>query len=154
MATLLLILLFAGNGCIERDITGALRGSFYANDCGEPRGGFEWAGDYYANITLNKGFGKLIIEFKIGLGDPLEKHEYSVVLQTYTTDYISIMINGKKVILEWVENDTIWNTWHNYYIARYGINMDENDIIGAIQPIIFPGLYIHYYVELRLPKIY
>jgi hypothetical protein len=40
------------SGCIEKDITGLSYGILYANDCGEPKGGFEWVGDYYANLTI------------------------------------------------------------------------------------------------------
>jgi len=70
----LILGMISQSGCIEKDISGLSYGSFYANDCGVPKGGFEWAGDYYANLTLKSGVGKLTIQFKGGLGDPIEKH--------------------------------------------------------------------------------
>jgi hypothetical protein len=141
------------SGCFEDDITGDFRGSFYVNDCGEPRGGFEYAAGYYANLTLSEGRGKLIFELEIGLGDTLEKHEYIAVLRQYTQQEMRLSIDGKQIRLDRVENDTMWNKWHNYYIASFGINMPESDRIGEIKPGIFPGLLDHYYVEIRLPEI-
>jgi len=86
--------------------------------------------------------------------DKLEKHEYIVILQEYNSDEMKLLIDGREVILEWVEEDEVWNhKWDNHYIASFGVNMPESDKIGKIKPKIFPGLYAHYYVELRLPKI-
>jgi len=122
-------------------------GSLYANDCGEPRGGFEWAGEY--NITLkvySDGKGLLELIFNIGLGDPLEKHEYEI--SNFYIEYgkrIIMKIEGKLVILNFIVNDTVWNTFHNQYIAY------SNK--GNIDPTIFKGFKSHYYVELRIkPK--
>jgi hypothetical protein len=90
---------------------------------------------------------------KIGLGDPIKKHQYSVILNKYTPREMIIFVNGKEVILEWIEYDDVWDTWHNHYIASFGINMDDDEPIGKIKTDIFPGLIDHYYVELRLSKI-
>ena len=141
------------SGCIEKDISGYSYGSFYSNDCGEPKGGFEWAGDYYANLTLKNGIGILTLEFKTGLGDPIEKYDYTILLKKYTFEEMILLVNGREVILEWIEYDDVWNKWHNYYISSFGINMDDDKTIGKIKTNIFPGLIDHYYVELRLPKI-
>ncbi|MFW6120524.1 MAG: hypothetical protein ACOC80_06440 [Petrotogales bacterium] len=141
------------SGCVENDVSGKSMGVLYINDCGEPRGGFEYAASYYANLTLTNGTGILTFEVENGLGDHLEKHEYSVVLQEYTKQEMKLWIDGRLTTLEWVENDTVWNMWHNHYIASYGINMPRNKRIGKIRPRTFPGLYSHYYVEIRLPEI-
>ena len=150
----LLFFLTIFSGCIERDISGESKGSLYVNDCGEPKGGWEYTGEYFANLTLSKGIGKLTLEMKPGLGDYMTKHTYLVVLTSYTSEEMQLFIDGKKAILEWVENDEIWDhTWDNHYIARFGINMEENEIIGKIKPDYFSGLKSHFYVELRLPEI-
>ena len=141
------------SGCIEDDISGEAKGSLYVNDCGEPRCGFEYAASYYANLTVSYGRGLLVFELESGLGDTLEKHEYVAVLINYTQQEMRLLVDGRDVILERVENDTVWNKWHNYYIASYGMYMPERDRIGMIKPEIFPGLVDHYYVELRLPEI-
>jgi len=61
--------------------------------------------------------------------------------------------NAEIIIFEWIEQDTIWDTWDNYYIASFGMNMPENETIGKINPEIFPGILNHYYIELRIPEI-
>ena len=142
------------SGCFEKEVSGQSYGVFYINDSGEPKGGWEYTQPYYANLTINNGIGKLKINVKPGgMGNKLTKHNFSVVLKDYTDDEMILFIGGKKVILEWVEHDDVWNKWHNHYIASYGINMDDDETIGKIKPNVFPGVRDHYYVELRLPKI-
>ncbi|UCB59367.1 MAG: hypothetical protein JSV67_03490 [Thermoplasmatales archaeon] len=149
----LIFIIILLSGCIEKDITGSSYGSLYSNDCGVPIGGFEWVGDYYANLTIDSGIGKLIIQFKTGLGDPIEKHEYTTFIKKYTSEEMILIIDGIEVILEWIENDNVWNEWHNHYIGSYGIYMNNNETIGKIKTDVFPGLKDNFYVELRLPKI-
>lgn len=149
-----LILITQGlTGCIESNISGKSYGSFYLNDCGEPKGGFEYVAIYFANLTINGGIGNLTLEIKPGIGDKITKHEYLVILKEYTSSNIILLIGGKKVVLEWIEYDEVWDHWHNHYIASFGINMNDNEKIGKIKPKIFPGIYNHYYVEIRLPQI-
>ena len=64
-----------------------------------------------------------------------------------------LFIDYRIVVLRWIEYDEVWNKWHNHYIASFGINMNDDEKIGKITPNIFPGIYDHYYVELRLPQI-
>ena len=52
------------SGCVEKDVSGETMGSLYINDCGEPRGGFEYAASYYANLTLSNGTGMLTFELE------------------------------------------------------------------------------------------
>ena len=85
--------------------------------------------------------------------DKITKHEYLVILKEYSPSNIVLLIDCKKVVLEWIKYDEVWNKWHNHYIASFGINMDKDEKIGKIKPNIFPGIYDHYYVELRLPQI-
>ena len=122
-----------------------ISGSFYANDAGEPKGGFEWAGQY--NVTgeiFLDGTGWINITIVAGLGDPLDEHFYLIKEFKLTKDNASFYIkpfSGEtwyRVVLNYTANDTIWNTYHGYYIGRY------------INPEIFPGLVAHYYVEIRL----
>ena len=150
---LCIILISQGlTGCIEKDISGEFYGSFYINDCGEPKGGFEYVAIYYANLTINEGIGNLTLEITGG-GDKITKHEYLVILIEYTPSKMILLIDHRIVVLEWIEYDEVWNKWHNHYIASFGINMDDDETIGKIKPNIFPGIYDHYYVELRLPQI-
>lgn len=152
--TVLLILTILSSGCIEKNITGKTRGGFYTNDSGEPKGGWEYTENFYANLTLTNGIGKLTIEPYSKDNDKLKKHNYTAILQEYTPETMQLLIDGRQVILKWIKNDTIWDhTWDNHYIASYGISMPTEDTIGSIKPEIFPGLLPHYYVELRLPKI-
>ena len=53
------------SGCVEIDVSGESIGSLYVNDCGEPRGGFEYAASYYANLTLSNSTGMLTFELEI-----------------------------------------------------------------------------------------
>jgi len=141
-------------GCIEKEISGECQGIFYINDSGEPKGGWEYTQPYYANLTINNGIGKLNIEIVPGgMGNRLTKHNFLVILKNYSEDEMVLLIDGKEVILEWVEHDDLWNKWHNHYIASFGIYMDENDALGKIKPDFFPGVRETYYVELRLPEI-
>ena len=135
-------------------LSGFALGSLYMNDCGEPNCGFEYCGSFYANLTLHDSIGTLTIELEIGLGDPLLQHVYAVELLEYTPQIIRMNIDGEEVTLEWVANDTVWDTWHNYYIASHiEDNPEERGGIGSISPDIFPGLASWYYVELRLPRL-
>ncbi len=121
------------------------RGSMYVNDSGEPKGGFEWAGEY--NVTITKD--KMKLEFIIGLGDPLTKHSYNIkIIEFRENEYVKIRIeNGSNplihvdIIFEYVENDTIWNSFHHYYIAYH------------VPPTLFPGFHAHYYVEIRIKPV-
>ncbi|MEM2153786.1 MAG: hypothetical protein QXY76_02650 [Nitrososphaeria archaeon] len=62
-------------------------------------------------------------------------------------------IDGKEVVLEFVEKDNVWNgQYNNYYIASWGSEAPKEEIIGKISPAIFYGLESHYYVELRLKE--
>jgi len=83
----------------------------------------------------------------------MSQHGYNIILNKYTSEEMILLIDGKKVILEWVEYDDVWDKWHNHYIASFGIYMSHDETIGIIETDIFPGLIDHYYVELRLPKI-
>ena len=139
-----------GNCC---PVSGVTYGSFYINDCGQPHGGFEYCGTYYANMTLNQSNGFLNIELKIGLGDPLQQHIYNVELIEYTYDTMRLSVENQNVTLIRIENDTIWNKWHNYFIASHTDDVPERRGIGIITPDIFPDLPSHYYVELRFPDI-
>lgn len=117
-------------------------GSMYVNDSGEPKGGFEWAGEYNLTIT-NK---KLYLRFVLGLGNPIEKMKYSAKIISFEPqDRVEILIqNGSnpykwvKVIFNYIENDEIWGIYNGYYIAYY------------VPPTIFPGLGPNYYVEMRI----
>jgi len=141
------------------DFTGDICASFYCNDCGEPHGGFEYCGSFYANITLDNSVGELILELKIGIGDPLQKHVYNLeFIKGIKKDRIEFLLEGEPLVLEWVEEDLVWNKWDNHYIASYSVGLPPEDGgrdgFGIIHPDMFPGLVSWYYVELRIPEIF
>ena len=53
-------------------------GTFFISDAGESHGGFEFTAEYKAEFDVTNGIGTLTITQIIGLGNPLEKHNYRV----------------------------------------------------------------------------
>ena len=90
------------------------------------------------------------------MGDPLEKHVYSITdLKINELDRITMNIDDNPVELVFVESDEIWNhQFDNNYIASWRCFAPENEIKGMISPTIFPGLPDFWYVELRIPVAY
>ncbi|MEM3504349.1 MAG: hypothetical protein QW134_09025 [Nitrososphaeria archaeon] len=130
-----------------------LRGTFFVSDAGQSHGGFEYNAEWNATLSILDDRGILTLELNIGLGDALKKHEYNVTDFVIDSKRISMKIDGKEVVLEFVEKDNVWNgQYNNYYIASWGSEAPQEEIIGKISPAIFPGLESHYYVELRLKE--
>jgi hypothetical protein len=128
-------------------------GTFFVSDAGESHGGFEFTAEYKTEFDVTNGRGTLIITQITGLGDPLEKHVYSITdLKINELDRITMNIDENPVELVFVESDEIWNhQFDNNYIASWGGFAPENEIKGMISPTIFPGLPDFWYVELRVP---
>lgn len=143
------ILFFSLHGCSKNSPRKEFFGSFYANDSGISHGGFEWGGEYDATLLINGTKGDLILEFSIGIGDYLTKHEFTVSDFSEAGGSLSFKINGKPILLVFVENDRIWNgQYNNHYI---GNNSDDaSERLGLLPVEVFTGLKAHYYVELRL----
>lgn len=134
--------------------SGEAHGTFYINDCGRPKGGFEYAGTYSANLTLDNGRGTLEIRLERGLGDPLDRHVWNVTLLEYTNEAMHLDMDGHILQLQWVDNDPIWNgQYDGTYTALWGPEMTEYEPVGHIRTDWFPGTVTHYYVELRLPRL-
>ena len=117
-------------------------GTMYANDCGEPFGGFEWCGEYDVRIENNI----MILTFTAGLGDPLQKHRYNVkIVEFVEKQHVLILIENNikwvEIKFKYYEKDPIWNKWNGYYIAHY------------VNATIFPGFAPHFYVEIRIRPI-
>lgn len=131
-------------------------GTFFISDAGESHGGFEFTAEYKTEFDVTNGRGNLIITQIIGLGDPLEKHVYSITdLNIKKNNKITMNIDNYPVELTFVRSDEIWNhQFDNNYIASWGGFAPENEIKGVISPIIFPGLPDFWYVELRIPAAY
>jgi hypothetical protein len=131
-------------------------GTFFISDAGESHGGFEFTAEYITEIDVTNGRGNLIITQNTGLGDPLEKHVYSITdLKIKKNNKITMNIDNYPVELIFVKSDEIWNhQFDNNYIASWGGFAPENEIKGIISPIIFPGLPDFWYVELRIPAEY
>jgi hypothetical protein len=131
-------------------------GTFFVIDAGQAHGGFEFTAEYKAEFTVTNGIGTLTITQIIGLGDPLEKHVYSITdLKIDKNNKITMNIDGNPVELVFVESDEFWNhQFDKHYIASCGGFSPENEIKGVISPLIFPGLPDFWYVELRIPATY
>jgi hypothetical protein len=131
-------------------------GTFFISDAGESHGGFEFTAEYITEFDVTNGRGNLIITQITGLGDPLEKHVYSITdLKIKKNNKITMNIDNYPVELIFVKSDEIWNhQFDNNYIASWGGFAPENEIKGVISPIIFPGLPDFWYVELRIPAAY
>lgn len=131
-------------------------GTFFISDAGESHGGFEFTAEYKTEFDVTNGRGNLIITQIIGLGDPLEKHVYSITdLNIKKNNKITMNIDNYPVELIFLKSDEIWNhQFDNNYIASWGGFAPENEIKGVISPIIFPGLPDFWYVELRIPAAY
>lgn len=137
--------------CSEKIEEAKLEGSFYTNDSGSAKGGFEWAGEYKASIEIVNGFGTLYLQQISGLGDPLTEHRLKVEDFEMDDSKIEMKINGFKAILLWTEKDRIWNGEYNFhYIGNNSEIISER--IGSLNPASFPGLLEHYYVELRFKR--
>ena len=142
----------------EKPIFNSLQteGTFFVSDAGESHGGFQFTAEYKTEYDVTNGKGTLTITQIIGLGDPLEKHVYSITdLKINELDRITMNIDDNPVELVFVESDEIWNhQFDNHYIASWGGFAPENEIKGVISPTIFPGLPDFWYVELRIPAVY
>ena len=119
-----------------------LTGSLYFNDSGEHHGGWEATCQWNVDLSVKAGLGILVVtpEPDFMNGEVLLKWIYQISGFQTTTEQIAMAIDGHPVVLEFVENDTIWNSYHNHYICA----------TPALSPTIFPGLMSHYYAELRL----
>ncbi|MDO8055437.1 MAG: hypothetical protein Q6361_01110 [Candidatus Hermodarchaeota archaeon] len=127
----------------QPDVT--LTGSFYFNDSGQHHGGWEATCLWNVSLTMKAGSGLLVVtpEPDYMANDMLLKWIYHISGFQITEDQIVMAIDGHPVILEFVENDTIWNRYHNHYISA----------TPDLSPTIFPGFLSHYYVELRLAPL-
>ncbi len=120
-------------------------GSLYFNDSGQHHGGWEATCQWNVSLTVKSDFGLLVVtpEPDFMNGEILLKWSYHISGFEITEEQIVIAIDGNQVILEFVENDTIWNRYHNHYICA----------TPNLSPTIFEGLMSYYYVELRLAQI-
>jgi len=122
-----------------------LTGSLNFNDSGQHHGGWEATMNWNVSLTVKAGFGVLVVtpEPDFMNGEVLLKWSYYISGFQITEEQIVMAIDGHPVVLEFVENDTIWDMYHNHYICAK----------PDLEPTIFPGLMSHYYVELRLAQI-
>ena len=121
-----------------------LTGSFYFNDSGQHHGGWEATCQWNVSLTVKSGFGLLVVipEPEFMANEMLVKWSYHISGFQITEEQIVMAIDGHPVVLEFVENDTIWNRYHNHYISA----------APDLSPTIFPGFLSYFYVELRLAQ--
>ncbi len=122
-----------------------LTGSFYFNDSGEHHGGWEATCLWNVSLTVKADFGLLVVtpEPDFMANEMLLKWIYHIGEFQITEEQIVMDIDGHPAVLEFVENDTIWNRYHNHYISA----------TPDLSPTIFPGFLNYYYVELRLTQV-
>ncbi|MFW9934787.1 MAG: hypothetical protein ACFFDU_04540 [Candidatus Thorarchaeota archaeon] len=122
-----------------------MTGTLYFNDSGEHHGGFEMAMQWNVTLFLKENSGQLVVTPEPGYmcNDVLLKWSYSIVGFQISEQNITMAIDSHPVVLEFVENDTIWNRYHNQYISA----------TPDLSPTIFPGFISHYYVEFRLAQV-
>ncbi|MEM2906065.1 MAG: hypothetical protein QW057_02550 [Candidatus Bathyarchaeia archaeon] len=129
-------------------------GSMFISDAGRSHGGFEYTASYNASMTIRGSGGKLELTLAVGLGDALRKHVYDVSGFTMDAQRISCSVDGRRLSLVWVENDTVWDhQYDRYYVASWGGDAPPEEVRGEISPQAFPGLGEGYYVELRLRPV-
>ncbi len=129
--------------------------SLFVSDAGRSHGGFEYTASWNASLITEGGSGTLRLVQTVGLGDPLQKHEYAVTGLTFVPGReISIYLDGDVVKLVWVDVDTVWNgTYSRSYIASWGSDAPPGELRGTISQSAFPGLPTFWYIELRLKPI-
>ncbi len=117
-------------------------GTLYYNDSGESHGGFEGACQWNVTLRVRGSIGVLLVTPAIGYmnSDRLKKWVFFIASFDVNSQKITMSIDGRFVELFFTNNDSVWNTYHNYYINAY----------PDLDPTIFPGFLDHYYVELRL----
>ena len=137
------------NGCPHTGITQEYSGEFLANDSGVSHGGFEWASQYTASLVIRGTKGDLILVHRIGLGDYLTKHQFSISDFADAAGYLSFKIEGRAATLALVEQDTIWNGQFDGYFAGNKTD-DPAEQLGYLPIEPFVGLNPRYYIDLRL----
>ncbi len=126
-------------------------GSLFVSDAGRSHGGFEYTAQWNATLTLSGSDGTLTMNLSTGLGDALTTHDFSVTRFSRNATTVSMLLDGKSLVMEWVSADRVWNgTYDRYYISSWGSDAPPNELIGRISPAMFPGLVSSWYVELRL----
>ncbi len=136
-------------GCPTQGITHEYSGEFLANDSGVSHGGFEWGSEYTASLVIRGTRGDLILIHKIGLGDYLKKHEFSVTDFAEVAGNISFKIDGRAASLFAVEEDLIWNRKYDGYFTGNKTS-DPAEKVGHLPIDAFAGFNSSFYVDLRL----
>ncbi|MFQ6127349.1 MAG: hypothetical protein ACE5QW_00355 [Thermoplasmata archaeon] len=140
----------SGEAC-ECSISHTFQGSFYINDAGDPKGGFEYAAEYNATLTVTESSGALVLNQISGPGDILTKHLYEVRCLCLEDNILVFGLDGNEVVLIWDLVDPVWDgNYSEHYIASWGSDAPDEARRGHIRASYFPGLLSHYYVELRL----
>jgi len=158
VALILSVVLQSSSTVIDAWSVDFIDGSMFISDAGSSHGGFEFTATYWANIS-GVSSGSILagdeivlsLKLRIGLGDPLEKHEYLFRLgYDHLQDTVWLKDSSTNISMIRVDSDMIWNhEFDGYYIASWGGYAPSDEIRGNISPMTF-GLPDHYYVELRL----
>jgi hypothetical protein len=137
------------NSCPGSRVTYEYTGELLANDSGISHGGFEWGSQYSASLVIRGTRGDLILTHKIGLGDYLRKHEFSVSEFAEMAGNISFKIEGRAASLVLIEEDIIWNRQYDGYFSGNKTS-DLSERIGYLPIEPFLGFNSSFYIDLRL----
>jgi len=149
LVLILLIPLISHTGCNTVSEKRHFAGCFIANDCGESHGGFEWVGEYTADLEIIDNEGNFNLSLSSGFSDPLCKHQFEVTNFVEVGGRLSFNIEGRQAVLIIVEIDKIWDgKYSGYYCANKSINSSEQ--IGLLPLDAFSGLDWRHYLDLRL----
>jgi hypothetical protein len=83
-------------------------GTFFISDAGNSHGGFEFTAEYKTEFDVTNSRGNLIITQITRIGDPLQKHVYSITdLKLKENNKITMNIDNYPVELIFVKSDVI-----------------------------------------------
>ena len=151
-ALILFILLVGHAGCSTVGEKRRFSGYFIANDCGESHGGFEWVGEYTADLEIIGNEGNLNLSLFSGFSDPLSRRQFGVTNFIEAGGRLSFKIEGRQAFLVIVEIDEIWDgKYSGFYCANKSLNSSEQ--IGLLPLEAFSGLDWRHYLDLRLKPL-
>lgn len=125
-------------------------GSFYVNHAGEPTSDPPCYAEFNVTLVVLNSSGSL--EFnRTGGALNVTLTSLPVHCLCRSNEQVSFTIVGRELRLIWDPVDPVWNgMYSDHYIASYGSEASSQAIRGSIWAGDFPGLPLHYYVELRL----
>jgi hypothetical protein len=129
-------------------VTREFEGSFYVNHAGEPTPDLPCYAEFNVTLVVQNSSGA--IQFNRTGGALNVTFNYLPVhCLCQSNEELTFRI-ATELKLVWDPDDDVWNgTYSDHYIASFGFAAPQAER-GSIWAVDFPGLPLHYYVELRL----